>query len=221
MTINDLEGLGLPQENPALPVPSLDIGGVTVTITEATEDGLGLYTYNTGPGVFVGANVGGNTTNVPLNSNEVSLTRFLGGILDNSITAAVPIVFTFSELIHEFQLTTIDLLEATGHSDDSIALIAYDSLGVEIGRHQRTGAQGESGLDLDWVVWSSTKNISSVELLAINPISSDAHGFGIDDIGLGLTLTVPEPGWLLLLGLSALCCLLTRRTVPKPPELEA
>lgn len=195
MTIDTLE-VGLGNDGDA--VTSRVIEGVTVTITQSNSQSMRAFTYG-GLGAFFGV-----ATNIPLDPANVSGTRFIGGN-PSVITDVIPIVFSFDAPVEAFQFTTLDLLENAGLSTDSIALVAYDSNSTEIVRHQRTGDQGPSGLDLDWVVFSSSRNIVKVELIgAPFSSSSGALSFGIDDIG----LQVPEPstGLLLstgLLGLAA------------------
>jgi hypothetical protein len=190
MTIDELEGIGA--DNTA--VTSLVIEGVTVTITQGNSLSMIAATYG-------GANTNnfsGTAQNVPLIPANVSGTRFIGGN-PASITIVVPITFSFSAPVEAFQLTTLDLLENAGASTDSIALVAYDSINVEIVRHQRTGDQGASGLDLDWLVSSSSGNIAKVELIAVSFVTSGI-GFGIDDIG----VQVPEPSTYALACMAAL-----------------
>jgi hypothetical protein len=113
----------------------------------------------------------------------------------------LPWTFTFSEPVKSFGLTTVDLLEPRGGASDFLVFSAYDSQGQLVDEMTRTGVQGPSGLDLDWLVSPPSGLISHVTMTGV---ISNFSGHGIDD--LALESAVPEPALLSLLatGLAAL-----------------
>jgi hypothetical protein len=154
------------------PVTSRVIDGVTVDISTANEVMIaGTYGSTT---FYLFGGVDNVHDNSPLRPTEVSLSRFISTGLgyDN----VIPIVFSFDRPVMAFGLTTIDLME---RYDSAVELRAFDRTGTTVDIHARTGDQGESGLDLDWLVTSPRADISWVELGGTNGFMG---GYGIDDL---------------------------------------
>lgn len=172
------------------------IDDVSVTVsTGGSQSLLAATYYATTPNFFGGA---GGVSNAPLVPNNVTLSRFITP--GTYFIDARPIVFEFSEPVASFGLTTIDLLEDSGATGKYIVLRAFDVNDGVLDEHARFGGQGPAGLDLDWVV-SSNAGIMRVEL--DGNVGSAGGNFGIDD----LTLLLPEPTSLALLGLGGIAFL--------------
>jgi hypothetical protein len=112
------------------------IDGVTVTISPNTGT-MKAHTY--GGSLFAFEGVGAVSNNIPLTPANVSGERFISTLtsVNNSaespyFSAAVPIVFTFSSAIKEFQLTTLDVLESTQLSTVFVKLEAFDALNSSV-----------------------------------------------------------------------------------------
>ncbi|MDP6546053.1 MAG: PEP-CTERM sorting domain-containing protein, partial [Phycisphaerae bacterium] len=145
----------------------------------ATASGtMGARTYGGGLTAFGGA--GGD--NVPLNPENVSGSRFISTATPATdlFRHVQPITFTFSQPVQSFGLTTLDLLEDGIWPTRKLTLRAFDEGGALIAEHTRTGPQGPSGLDLDWLVASPSQNIVSASLSGSFP-----GGYGIDDLMVG------------------------------------
>ena len=164
------------------PVTSFVLGGVTVTVSTASTRNFTLRTYNDSDShAFGGLN---NDVNAPAYPENVSGIRFIA-TSDTSSSAGnfpyvAPITFEFSSPVCEFGLTTLDLLEECVKAGQSVSLEAYDASDILLDLQTRTGEQGLSGLDLDWLV-SSTANISKV-ILTGTLTEPNCNAFGIDDI---------------------------------------
>jgi hypothetical protein len=91
-----------------------------------------------------------------------------------------PFTFTFSEPLQTFGLTTLDLLEEMTEDNSVVILRAFDEDGNFLVQHSRTGPQGPTGLDLDWVVTSEV-GIRQATLLGFVSGAASAL-FGIDDL---------------------------------------
>ncbi len=179
------------------PVASRSLSGITIGIATTGAAQMAAFTYNVAnPKAFDGA---GGSSNVPLNPGNVSGSRFIAG-LDSGIEFDQPIVFTFSEGVLGFGLTTLDLLEGPGGLPSFfVALEARDAQGTVLDIQTRTGNQGPGGLDLDWFVSSPTANITEARLVSNIPCTFGC-GYGIDDLVLDTQdSTVPEPSALLLI----------------------
>lgn len=169
----DLENIGAD----GTPVNTVTNEGVTITIA-TEEDQMAANTYGPGPAAdcFVGASPGG-FTNVPLNPSNVSGIRFIS-TCSGGITDATPITFTFSEAIKGFGLTTLDLLERCSRNDGVTYTLSGDGGSTS---HSISGVQGESGLDLDFAISSSTFDITTV---TFDHAAGSVCGalYGIDDL---------------------------------------
>ncbi|MFT4543481.1 MAG: hypothetical protein ACI835_005953, partial [Planctomycetota bacterium] len=162
------------------------LDGVTVTYANSGLTPLTARTYGSSTDVaFTGA--GGD--NLPLLPGQVSGTRFISAVegADNFDTD-VPIVFTLSEPVAAFGLTTLDLLEALAGTQQVI-LRAFDGAGTIVAEHERNGDQDTSGATLLWRVSSSVANIEEVHLLGQVPPGTT--GYGIDDIFLRKEALIP------------------------------
>ena len=155
---------------------------------------------------FFGAGLALENRNRPLNPGNVSGRRFISTTsgATHAIDEAQPIVFTFSVPVLEFGLTTLDLMENSDVADAFLTLEALNADGEVVATHTRTGRQGASGLDLDWLVSSDSGEITQARLLS--NLSSRFGGYGIDD--LLVTIPLPAAVWpfgsslLMLLGIS-------------------
>ena len=154
-------------------VTSLEIAGVTVTISTADQTPMKAYTYYESPHAFAGKDQVGNA---PLHPENVSGNRFISA---QYINLRQPIVFTFSKPVIGFGFTTLDLLENGCHSTDFIKLEALNSNGQVVDSQTLTGPQGLSGLDIHWYLSSNIPEITQVVLS-----SNIVYGphYGIDDL---------------------------------------
>ena len=199
-TVDMLEDIG-PDGTPVL---SRTIAGVEVTMSSAGGP-LGARTYyDSDPLAFGG--IGGALNNSPLVPSNVSLYRFLrtDGAFEGEV---LPISFEFSSPIESFGLTTLDLLEYGEPDEATVEIRAYDASDILLDEMVRTGPQGSSGLDLDWLVSSPAQDIVRVELTGT---VRNYCGYGIDD----LVLVVPEPATLSLLAVGAGLVIRRRRHLP-------
>ncbi|MBU0616632.1 MAG: hypothetical protein KKI02_02840 [Planctomycetes bacterium] len=170
--VDDLEDIG----PDCTPVTARIIGGVAVTIYTQGGSDMTAHTYYDDTCVaFWGHN---NVINAPLNPENVSGTRFIASV---GFPGVQPIIFELNAPVTSFGLTTLDLLE-----DDStcnpvganLTLRAYDASNDIVDEQALEGAQGSSGLDLDWFV--SGDGIVKVELTGGD--FGDCGGYGIDDL---------------------------------------
>jgi len=160
-------------------VPPRVIEGVTVTISHSGASALTARTYGaTNDPAFTGV---GGQINVPDSPEQVSGTRFMSTAngSGDSFNADVPIVFSLSEPVAAFGITTMDLLESSGGTNQVI-MRAYDGSGTLVAEHERNGDQNFSGVTLLWRVASDSVNIERVELEGQVPSAND--GYGMDDI---------------------------------------
>ena len=172
-----------------------DIGVDGTTVTERTIYGttvdidfttgtMTARTYGSGPTAFDGA---GGSSNVLLDPDSVSgaLGRFVSTSSATSgyFSDVTPIDFTFSTPIQSFGLTTVDLMETGLPVAETVTFRAYNSSDVLVAEQIRTGPQGASGLDLNWLVTSSQQDIVRVSL---SGTITSGDGYGIDDVVVGL-----------------------------------
>ena len=170
------EGLGADGE----PVPARVLGGVTVTMSTGSGEPLSARTYGSGQAAFIGVEGG---LNAPFTPSSVSGSRFVStsdGVGGGELDDVAPIVFTMSEPVRAFGLTTLDLLEYPV-ADYEISLRGYDAQGSMVAEHVRAGNQGASGTVLHWLVESSSAEIVEVRLAGVHPGDGD---FGIDDLSI-------------------------------------
>jgi hypothetical protein len=157
-------------------VGSRIIDGVTVTIS--THGGYGMVActyYDSLCYAFDGAD---GQKNAPLNPGNVSGARFISSVGPGQrFPYAQPVIFEFDQPVTLFGLTTLDLCEDDDPTAE-LSLRAYDALDNVVDSHSRSGAQGPSGLDLDWCVTGH----GIVKVLLTGTISEDYPGYGIDDL---------------------------------------
>lgn len=197
--INDtLEDIGLD----GTPVTNRDYGSVTMIISNPSGVDMTARTYfDNSPIAFDGA---GGDPNAPINSNNVSGSRFISTVTSGSgvnFDTTQPIIFSFSSPVLGVGITTLDLLERGETSSLTIAFEALDSNGQIVASQSRTGPQGISGLDLDWYVSAGGPVISEARLFANGFVNGS--GYGIDDIVVQ-TVPVPTAIWLFGSGLLGL-----------------
>lgn len=160
------------------PVPSRVLEGITITLSNAGATPLTARTYGSGTDVaFTGA---GGGTNVPKYPEQVSGTRFISASEgSDTFNTDAPIVFTLSEPVAAFGLTTLDLMESFAGTHH-VVLRAFDGGGAVVAEHERNGDQDTSGATLLWRVASDVADIEEVHLLGQVP--SNSAGYGIDDV---------------------------------------
>ncbi|MHC4401047.1 MAG: hypothetical protein ACYTG0_15330 [Planctomycetota bacterium] len=174
------------------PVTSRTIGGLTVNISTATGLNMSAATYDdTTPQTFYG----GPLPNHPLVPENVSGSRFIStsdfANPNGRFHIIQPIIFTFSEPVYSFGLTSLDLLEPVQRPGDYLTLTAYDASGNVVDTHTRFGDQGDSGVDLDWYVSSLQGDIVRAEF---GGLIYYGVGYGIDDLVIGWPVIDIKPG---------------------------
>jgi hypothetical protein len=145
------------------------VGGVVVGMTPFLA-----RTYCEPPNAFMGW--GG--WKIPYNPEAVSGTRFISTV--GNFQQAQPFIFTFSEALLTFGLTTIDLLENVASGSGTVILRALDENGEFLTQQLRTGPLGPSGFDLDWEV---TSEAGIKQAILLGYVSSAVSAlYGIDDL---------------------------------------
>jgi len=184
------------------------IDGVQVSVTTGAG-AMTVFTYGSAsPVAFYGA---ASSANTPLTPGNLSGNRFMSTGLTTSMGEVGFVRFTFDRGVAEFGLTTLDLLEGAG----TVTLTAFDGDGNVIDARSRTGKQGGTGLDLDWVVAMTAGGgpIAWAELTS-DYAATPKKGYGIDDLrvtaaaapALTAPLATPLPAavWLLAPALGTL-----------------
>lgn len=176
--VDDLDNIG----EDCSSVTTRVIGGVTVSISTQAGYDLTARTYDDSEcRAFSGLN---NAANAPLNPAQVSLPRFISSCGPEGGCFPDPnaVIFDLDAPVTFFQLTTIDLLELDCQPDTvTLTLTAWDSAGEIVHTDSRTGAEGPSGLALNWSVMSDQGDqIVKVTLTGAN--LDGCGGYGIDDL---------------------------------------
>lgn len=154
------------------------------------------YGVNAPAGAFYGQGM-----NTPIDTSAVSYDKFISpGWFP--FTEGHHVDFIFDKPVESFGFTTIDLLEACVSEDSYLTLLAFGKDGKIIGAMNREGAQGNSGLTLDWEVGGYDQLITRARLIG-NLWEGAAGGyddFFITDSTPG-PLYVPAPAALTLAAL--------------------
>lgn len=156
------------------------IDGVSVLLATARGAAICATYCDSSPLMFSGT-PDCTSQNYPAQPANVSGTRFIGGP-DGGFIHAQPFEFVFSEPVAAFGLTTLDLLEQGDPNGDRayVSLVAFDVEGNVVAEHRRSGAQGLSGLDLDWLVEVGQPVIVRATLGGEVDQAWDGHG--LDDL---------------------------------------
>jgi hypothetical protein len=176
-----------------------DIGGIGVNISVATGEPMRAFTYFVSdPWAFAGPS---GVKNAPLNPDNLSGERFISGSLVAGFEINNPVIFDFSSPIQAFGLTAIGLLESGSPATNYLSLVGLDTDGNTVDAQTLTGAQGDLGVDLDFLVSSAINEITQVQLIGdITWLS----GYGVDDLILTTAVPIPPAIWLFGSGLLGL-----------------